>query len=565
MAFVILSCSVPHEAARAKTIQEEDAMQPYLPQNDPDSVSRQGRLESNRALYVFNYNYVPSVPFLDTVPSKESFSPKYFAERIASWAILAPNMLAAKTRRLFDPLDELKEYDDLFVFLPKPGVSKNYRSDESFGEQRLSGANPMSVRRIDELPEGFPVTDAHLQRVLGSGRSLEQELKEGRVYLLEFPQLAHVDGGAYRNRRKYLPKPRALFGWDSTKSRLWPVAIQMVNRPGARVFTPADPELDWFTAKLCVQVADANHQELGTHFARTHVVMAPFAVVTNRQLADNHPLHLLLKPHFRFMLYDNELGRTQFIQSGGPVEQMMAGTLEESLGIAKAFYVEWRFDESAFPREIAQRKMDSKDVLPHYPFREDGMGLWLSVKKFVSGYLQLYYKTPDDVVRDHELQNWARELTADNGGRVVGMPNKIETVDQLIDIVTIVIFICAPLHSALNFAQYEYIGYVPNMPYAAYHPVPENGGVDMKTLMQLLPPYETAAIQLKWTQLLTSYHYDRLGHYDEKFEDPPAQALVEQFQQELDEVEQQIESDNNSRPVPYNYLKPSQIINSIKT
>jgi arachidonate 15-lipoxygenase len=155
-------------------------MQPYLPQNDPNPVDRQGQLERDRELYKFNYDYVPPVPFLDTVPHREWFSPKYFAARTASWAALAPNMLAAKARRIFDPLDELKEYDDLFVLLDKPGVSKAYQSDESFGEQRLSGANPMSPRRIDEMPEGFPLTDADVQRALGPGISANQALKEGR-------------------------------------------------------------------------------------------------------------------------------------------------------------------------------------------------------------------------------------------------------------------------------------------------------------------------------------------------------------------------------------------------
>ncbi len=538
-------------------------MQPSLPQNDPDSIGRKSHLAYNRTLYVFNYDYVPSLPMLNSVPLKEYFSPKYTADRLASMAKLAPNMLAAKTKRLFDPLDELDEYNDLFIFLNKPGVAHDYQSDESFGEQRLSGANPLSVRRIDALPERFPVTDAHLQQLLGSGHTLTQELHEGRLYFLEFPQLAHVQGGRYRDGRKFLPKPRALFCWDH--QRLRPVAIQIGNQPGARLFTPNDPDLDWFVAKLCVQIADANHQELGTHFARTHVAMAPFAVVTNQQLADNHPIHLLLKPHFRFMLYDNDLGRTRFLQPDGPVEHMMAGTLEESVGISAAFYKEWRLDEAAFPKEIANRKMDDAEILPHYPFRDDGLLVWDSVKKFVAGYLQLYYPTPEDLAQDYELQNWARELASRDGGRVAGMPERIETLEQLVDIVTIVIYTCGPLHSALNFAQYEYIGFVANMPYAAYHPIPEDGGVDMKTLMKILPPYEQAALQLKWTEILTSYHYDRLGHYDVKFEDPQAQSLVEQFQQELEQVERQIDSRNDSRPLRYDYLKPSQITNSINT
>jgi arachidonate 15-lipoxygenase len=147
-------------------------MYPYLPQNDPDPQGRKNRLESNRALYVFNYDYVPPIPMLDTVPHKEYFSVGYTSARLASMAKLAPNMLAARTRRLFDPLDSLEEYDEMFIFLKKPGVAQNYRTDESFGEQRLSGANPLSMRRLDELPEDFPVTDAHLQAVLGPGRTV---------------------------------------------------------------------------------------------------------------------------------------------------------------------------------------------------------------------------------------------------------------------------------------------------------------------------------------------------------------------------------------------------------
>jgi arachidonate 15-lipoxygenase len=540
-------------------------MPPSLPQNAPNPAERKSRLERRRQEFQFNYDYVPPVPFLDTVPHSEWFSPKYFAARLSTWADLAPNMLAAKARRIGDPFDNIEEYDDLFVFLPKPGVSRNYRSDESFGEQRLSGANPMAPRRLKEMPETFPVNDGHLQQALGPGASLAKELAEGRLYFLEFPQLANVQGGTYDGRRRFLPKPRAMFVWDGRRARLWPVAIQLSSRPDARMFTPADPELDWFAAKLAVQIADANHQELGTHFARTHVVMAPFAVCTNRQLSQDHPLHLLLKPHFRFMLYDNELGRTQFIQPGGPVERMMAGTLEESIGIAKAFYSEWRFDESAFPLEIAQRDMDDRELLPHYPFRDDGMMLWECINRFVADYLALYYQSPQDLQNDQELQNWARELASKDGGRTAGMPERIETFDQLVRTVAIVIFTCAPLHSALNFAQYEYIGYVPNMPYAAYGEFPENGGLDMPSLMKILPPYDLAAYQLKWTEMLTSYHYDRLGHYDEKFQDPPAQALVERFQRELADIEAQIDRANTGRPVPYKYLKPSEIINSINT
>jgi arachidonate 15-lipoxygenase len=517
-------------------------------------------------MYIFNYDYVPPIPMLDKVPKHEYFTPHYTAGRLASMAKLAPNMLIAKKRNLFDPLDNLDDYEDMFVLLDKPGVAENYGSDESFGEQRLTGVNPMSLRRIDAIPDGFPVTDAHLSQALGNGTTLERELKEGRLYFLDFPQLAHVkQGGVYRGHRKYLPKPRALFVWDRTRGRLWPVAIQVGERPGSRLFSPADASLDWFTAKLAVQIADATAQELGTHFARCHVAMGPFAVVTNRQLADNHPVFLLLRPHFRFMLYDNELGRTQFIQPEGPVEQMMAGTLEESIGISAAFYTEWTLPGAAFPTEIASRGMDDADTLPYYPFRDDGQLLWDAIGDFIDAYLALYYRTPEDVSGDPELQAWASELASKNGGRVAGMQETIDTPEALRDVLLPVIYTCAPLHSALNFAQYEYIGFVANMPYAAYHPIPEDGGVDMETLMRIMPPYAQAALQLKWTEILTSYHYDKLGFYDKPFDDPRAREVVERFQGVLGEIETRIEEANSKRPLAYNYLKPSRIINSINT
>ncbi|MHC5765964.1 MAG: lipoxygenase family protein [Nostoc sp.] len=546
-------------------------MKPYLPQKDPDVNVRINWLDKNREEYKFNYDYLAPLPVIDKVPHKEIFSAEYTAKRLASMATLAPNMLAAKARNFLDPLDELEEYEDLLSLLPKPDVIKNYKTDSCFAEQRLSGANPLAIQKIDVLPDNFAVTDAHFQKVAGTEFTLEKALKEGKLYFLDYPLLSDIQGGIYENVKKYLPKPQALFYWQSNDSSnggsLVPVAIQINHDSGAKsvIYTPDDPHLDWFLAKTCVQIADGNHQELGSHFAYTHAVMAPFAIVTARQLAENHPIALLLKPHFRFMLFDNDLGRTQFLQPGGPVDEFMAGSLAESLGFVAKVYEEWSVEKFTFPRLIKSRRTDDPEILPHFPFRDDGILIWNAVEKFVYEYLQLYYKTSQDLIDDYELQNWARELVAQDGGKVKGMPAKIETLEQLIEIISVVVFTCAPLHSALNFSQYEYMAFVPNMPYAAYHPIPETKGVDLETIMKILPPFKQAADQVMWTEILTSYHYDKLGFYDEEFADPLAQEIVVQFQQNLHEIERQIDIKNQTRPIPYNYFKPSQIINSINT
>ncbi|MGK7931034.1 MAG: lipoxygenase family protein [Microcystaceae cyanobacterium] len=546
-------------------------MQPYLPQHEPNPSDRRNGLTRNQQEYQFDHNFLAPIPILDSVPKEEYFSAEYTAKRLGSMANLPANMLAAKAQNFLDPLDTLEEYEDLLSLIPKPNLISYYRTDSFFGEQRLSGANAMATRRLDELPESLVIDNSHFQQVLGTDSNLEAALKDGKLYYLDYPLLENMKGGNSESGRKYLPKTKALFYWQNDNSpqggSLVPVVVQLKSESGNNqlVYTPKDNPLDWFFAKLCLQVVEANHQELGSHFSFTHAVMAPFAVVTARQLGENHPISLLLKPHFRFMLFDNELGRTQFLQAGGPVDRFMAGTLEESLTFVAQTYQTWSIQDFVFPTEIKKRKMDNRELLPHYPFRDDGLLVWQTVEDFVTNYLKLYYKTAEDLSEDYELQNWAQELAAQDGGRVKGMPSKIETLEQLIEVLTVVVFSCGPLHSALNFPQYEYMTYVPNMPYAAYHPVPDTKGMDMATIMKFLPPFKPAADQVFWTMVLTSYHYDELGFYDEEFADPLAQETVVQFQQNLADVERQIEIKNQTRPIPFEYFKPSEIINSINT
>ena len=204
---------------------------------------------------------------------------------------------------------------------------KSWLADDGFAEQRISGCNPQAICRVEALPQDFPFTDAHLQAVAGSGRSISSEIAAGALFIADFDSIAHVKGSTYKGWRRTIPAPKALFWWDHGAEKLRPIGIQVRRHPSARVFLPSDPRLDWIAAKMAYQCADACHQEIGTHFAGTHMVMAPIAVITNRQLSDRHPVHLLLFPHFRFYLYDNELGRVAFINPGGPVERMLGGTL----------------------------------------------------------------------------------------------------------------------------------------------------------------------------------------------------------------------------------------------
>jgi arachidonate 15-lipoxygenase len=545
-------------------------MQPYLPTSEPDPALRKRTLERRRQEYFFNYNYIPGYPFLDHVPARENFTISYWAGRSASLALLPFNVVLGKLKTaLIAPVRQLQDFLNLYTLYRQPDHIEDWLADEGFAEQRISGCNPQAIRRLDSVPAGLPFTDAHLCLVTGDGHSLVEEAAGGRLYLADFEALAHVKGSEYKGRRRTIPSPRALFWWDRDRERLHSVGIQVRREAGARVFLPSDPLLDWVAAKMAYQCADACHQEIGTHFCWTHMVMAPVAVITNRQLAAQHPVHQLLAPHFRFYLYDNELGRVAFINPGGPVERMLGGTLAESLGIPLNLYKTWNIREFTLPLELARRGVADPKVLSRYPMRDDGLPIWNAIDAFVANYLGIYYKSDADVAGDSELQAWATELAsrdaAQNGGCVAGMPDRIESIALLQEILTTVIWICGPLHSMLNFSQWDYIN-VPNMSYALYAEIPEEvGATTYETLMSLMPPFNQASYQLWWCKILTSYRHDKLGDYAWSFSQPEAQLAVQAFRQRLQIIERETEARDATRPVSFPYLKPSLCINSINT
>ena len=543
-------------------------MKAYLPQNDPEPQKRQDWLQRNRRDYEFDLNYLPPLSMIKQVPAAEAFSAKYLSERLLATSNLATNTLAVQLQSMWDPLDELQDYEDFFPVLPRPKIIKNYQTDDSFCEQRLCGVNPMVIRNVKQMP---PNLLEKVQSKFGKSLNLQQELERGNLYVTDYTRLGFVQGGTYERGKSYVPTPVAYFCWQSAgysdRGELVPIAIQfnLENGQTSSIVTPFDNSLTWFKAKLCVQIADGNHHEMSSHLCRTHLVMEPFAIVTARQLAFNHPVGLLLRPHFRFMIANNDLARKRLINRGGYVDELLGGTLQESLQIVKNSYQEWSFDQFAFPNDLQNRGMDDKARLPHYPYRDDGMLVWNAIKKFVGNYLRIYYKTPQDISGDKELQAWAQELVSPQGGRVKGMRDRIENLDQLINIITNIIFTCSAQHSAVNYPQYEYMGFVPNMPLAAYQPITEDLSIpDPKSLMSFLPPPKQAADQLTILYVLSAYRYDRLGYYEDySFADPAAVAAIEQFKQELSNVEREIQVNNKSRLVEYIYLRPSLIINSI--
>ena len=555
---------------------------PSLPQEDPNRSKRENWLEKNRKAYQYDHAFWKPLPLLNTshqgLPLAEWASLKYIVTRLFRTLPLPFNQFFARIRTVFDRIDELPDYQKLFTVLPKPTLTEYYDNDECFAEQRLSGVNPVAIRRLTEIPEGFEQSLRELQEELYKhdlALDLSSALQDGKLYIADYSSLAFISKGTkYRSKRQFLPTPIVLFYLPNHDGKLQPVGIQ-ISPPGdpqesqdrkdlklgSAWITPEHDPVKWRYAKLCVQTADSNHHELITHLFRTHLAMEPFAIATAHQLAKNHPLGILLRPHFRFMLLNGDLARTRLV---GYIDRLIAGTSEDLAQLFKNAHADWSFDEFAFPKEIENRGMNV-DTIAHYPYRDDGMLVWNAVHDFVSSYLQLYYPDQKTIQDDTELQAWAKELVSSTEGRVKGLKVPIETVEDLIKIVTNIIFNCGPQHSAINYSQYEYMAYAPNMPLTTYQPIRQGGNVeDDLQLLPFLPPRTQAAEQLAIIYILAvPYFYDKLGHYGRSFADRKAQECVKNFRDALKEAENTIANSNRKRLVEYPYFKPSQILNSI--
>jgi len=220
-------------------------------------------------------------------------------------------------------------------------------------------------------------------------------------------------------------------------------------------------------------------------------------------------------------------------------------------------------------------------TIEDYPYANDGLSVWSSVKQWVSDYVYHYYPSPGHVQDDDELQNWWTDV------RTKGHADKkdepwwpvLNTQDDLIQVLTTIIWVTSGHHAAVNFGQYHYAGYFPNRPTIARTNMPvedENGEEFARfwdkpeaALLQCFPSQIQATIVMAVLDILSSHAPDEeyLGGAPEPAwaKDPVINAAFERFNGRMREVEGIID-DRNVNPrlmnrcgagiVPYELLKP---------
>uniref|UniRef100_A0ACD5V7K9 Uncharacterized protein n=1 Tax=Avena sativa TaxID=4498 RepID=A0ACD5V7K9_AVESA len=389
-------------------------------------------------------------------------------------------------------------------------------TDEEFARQTLAGLNPICIRLLTEFPivskldpavYGPPesaLTREVLEKMMNGVMTVDGALESKRLFMLDY----HDVFLPYVHKVRELPE-RTLYGsrtvfFLTDEGTLMPLAIELA-RPQSptkpqwkRAFTSGNDATEswlWKLAKAHVLTHDTGYHQLVSHWLRTHACVEPYIIATNRQLSRMHPVYRLLHPHFRYTMEINALAREALINADGIIEDAFWPG-KYSIELSSVVYgATWQFNTEALPedlvsRGLAMRREDGDELvltIKDYPYANDGLLIWNSIKQWGYDYVNVYYRSDEDVIGDEELQAWWEEV------RTKGHADKkdepwwpvCDSKDNLVQILSVIMWVTSGHHAAVNFGQYHYAGYFPNRPTVVRKniPVEENQDDEMKKFM----------------------------------------------------------------------------------
>ena len=98
--------------------------------------------------------------------------------------------------------------------------------------------------------------------------------------------------------------------------------------------------------------------------------------------------------------------------------------------------------------------------------------MWYKIRQYVEDMFSISFKDDAQVKGDKEIQAWVNEMRSDTGAKLKKFP-EINTLNDLIDAVTMAIHIASPQHTSVNYLQNYYQSFVVNKPASLYAPPPE--------------------------------------------------------------------------------------------
>ncbi|KAI3745521.1 hypothetical protein L1987_58635 [Smallanthus sonchifolius] len=475
-------------------------------------------------------------PMLDTFYHKNGVS-RDFTEFARLYRNVPQVEMSLNTHGLSKFLDIRGKIEEIFKFETPKNMSWNvasYVQDDELGRQTLAGMNPVSLERLKVYPpvskldpsvygpSESALKEEHIICYL-NGMSIQQALDENKLFILDYhdiylPFLERIN--SQEDRKAYAT--RTIF-FLTTTGTLKPIAIELSlppidsNIPSKQVLTPpvdATTSWLWKLGKAHVCSNDNGVHQLIHHWLRVHACMEPFIIATHRHLSSLHPIFKLLSLHMKHAIVTSAVARESLISAEGIIETCFSPGKYSMEMVCAAYRDWWRFDLEGLPADLIRRGIAVPDetkshglrlLIDDYPYANDGLLIWSAIQELVHTYVNHYYPDENTVIFDTELQSWYTE--AINLGHIdlheANWWPKLSTPDNLMEILTILIWISSAQHAALNFGQYHYGGYVPNRPPLMRKLIPQQHDLEYASFIADPQGYFLASLP----SLLTSTKY----------------------------------------------------------
>jgi len=503
----------------------------------------------------------------DILPLDEAFTKERDDFMAAKNKQAEINLKAAYVRFIFDPWDERQDNTDLYPFMPKPEILGRFEDDTEFAYQMVASIAPTHIKRINsaqELPDIWSGESKLLTTELGG--DIDAVAKRGELYVVHDDLLADIPMYHKDGDRRYAPPASCVFTVENRN--LKPVAIRL--EVDGHVFTPKDDD-SWLMARTYFTTAEANVHQIVTHALRTHLVAEPYELAMHRQLSSRHPVYKLLLRHFRGTIRINAEARTVLLASGGLFDQFIAtgGPDAGHIKLAKLAYDAWSLPCNDITADLRSRGFGNDAEGPlAYPYAEDALELSDAIGEYVSATLELHYPNDDALRDDPEMVAWFAECKEHGKLGTLGEDLSISNVQ---DILRILIFTTSAQHAAVNFGQYQHLGFVPNAPAAMRVPPPTTAldKISEREWMAALPDYKETfrqiAVSFSLSRLVDDEEYllPEQGWRESYFVEGPAKQIIVNFHDALRRIEANIKARNKDRLHPYKWLMPNQVPASI--
>jgi len=444
-------------------------------------------IAANKAAYVLAPATDKMPPYLVSVPKVDDESPFFMFNDLKAMALVYNLFINQHFSGLSKPATSIGEYGT-------PPLAA-WEHDDYFTQQRTLGVNPCALSlATDHVKALFPADvfadDGH------------------KYYAVDYKILVpYAQQLAQAKAPKYIPASVCVFKYKDGK--LAPVAIlldQSVPKEQHLVVVNDGTESpQWRYAKLAVRVADWNVHELGSHLTLTHYVSEISAVLTHHCLPEAHPVFQLLMPHSFRTLPINSNARA-VLNPTIVANRLTAFSLPQIDSFTATCLKQWSFQGHYPLHDLKARGVE--DLPPSiYVYATTATETWKLTRAYVDQVLAAVVQLEGGndkalLEKDVYLQDWIKQMQT----HMPGFPAKIDSIDELADALTMIIFTASHQHAAVNYFQKKYMFFVPSSPGYLNQPLVADAAaldkVDEKVLLANLPEPQYAAVQSALVDML---------------------------------------------------------------